>query len=122
MFSITFLYKLGRLKEALSILQFTDNSIGSCNYVSLLQCCIHQKALGQGKLIHAHITQKGFAATNTLLQNTLANMYAKCESVVVARRVFEEISEKNVGSWTVMISTYSRHGNVDICMYHYDHH
>jgi pentatricopeptide repeat protein len=112
-YHITTLCKLGRLKEALYILQFTDNSINSCTYVSLLQCCIRKKALGQGKLIHAHITQKGFIAANTLLQNTLANMYAKCESVVDARRVFDEISERNVCSWTVMISAYTLHGHVD---------
>ncbi|XP_057824127.2 pentatricopeptide repeat-containing protein At4g02750 isoform X2 [Cryptomeria japonica] len=43
------------------------------------------------------------------LQNALANMYVKCGSVVDARNVFDEMLERNVFSWTVMIAAYVRH-------------
>eukprot|EP01018_Ginkgo_biloba_P003196 Gb_11220 [translate_table: standard] len=107
--NVTTLCKQGRLKEALQILQFSDQWIDSATYVCLLQLCIKKKTLSDGKLIHAHMNERGFLS-DRYLQNTLMNMYAKCGSLVEARKVFDEMSKRDVYSWTMMISAYSRQG------------
>lgn len=101
--------KYHNLKEALQILQIADDWVDSSTYVSLLQGCIRKKSLPYGKLVHAHFNQAGFTA-GILLDNTLINMYFKCGSLVDARRVFDQMAERNVCSWTLMIAGYAKHG------------
>jgi pentatricopeptide repeat protein len=83
--------------------------IDSSAFVSLLQGCIKKKALSEGKLVHAHMAERGFLG-DKLLPNKLADMYAKCGSVGDARRVFDQMLKRNVFSWNVMISAYAKHG------------
>eukprot|EP01018_Ginkgo_biloba_P001833 Gb_01327 [translate_table: standard] len=103
------LNKHGQLKEALRILHVMDQGVDSSAYVSLLKVCIKKKALSEGKLVHAHMTERGFRA-NRILLNTLVNMYAKCGSLADARRVFDQMSERDVFSWAVMIAACGRRG------------
>eukprot|EP01018_Ginkgo_biloba_P013190 Gb_32456 [translate_table: standard] len=103
------LCKQGRLKEALQILHFMDQPIDNSTYISLLHLCVQKKALSEGKLVHKHINERGFMP-NMYLRNTLVHMYAKCGSLVDARGVFNDMPERDVFSWTVMIAAYSRHG------------
>jgi pentatricopeptide repeat protein len=103
------LCKQGHLKDAL--LHIANEDVDSFTYVFLLQACIKKKALTLGKLIHAHINERGFGfILERVLGNTLVNMYAKCGSLVDARRVFDQMSERDVCSWTLMISAYAKNG------------
>ena len=53
---LTALCTEGRLKEALHILNITDNYVhNSHTCVCLLQGCIKRKALPEAKLVHVHI-------------------------------------------------------------------
>eukprot|EP01018_Ginkgo_biloba_P032090 Gb_22770 [translate_table: standard] len=104
------LCKQGRVKEALHILHGADQGVGSSIYASLLQVCVDNKVLPEGKLTHAHIIQTGFKCQDIFLENTLLNIYAKCGSLVDARRVWDRMPKRNVISWTVMIAAYTRHG------------
>eukprot|EP01018_Ginkgo_biloba_P011199 Gb_27469 [translate_table: standard] len=103
------LCKHGGLKEALHILHNTEQRIASLTYVCLLQGCITKNALSEGKLVHAHMNNRGFMP-DTFFWNTLLNMYVKCGSLVDARGVFDQIPERDVFSWTVMIAAYARLG------------
>lgn len=98
-----------RLKEALHLLYFSEEPLDPSTYASLLQTCIDHKSLLGNKLIHAHITQTGFMEDRFLL-NTLINTYSKCGSLVDARRIFNQMSERNVFSWTIMIAAYAKLG------------
>eukprot|EP01018_Ginkgo_biloba_P019471 Gb_05259 [translate_table: standard] len=106
---MTTLYKEGRLKEALHILHLMDYP-GSSAYASLLQSCVNNKALQEGKLVHAHIILTGFEQ-DIFLETKLVILYAKCGSLVNGRRILEGMSRQNVVSWTAMISAYSRYGH-----------
>eukprot|EP01018_Ginkgo_biloba_P012858 Gb_31162 [translate_table: standard] len=103
------LCKQGRLIEALHMFYVMDEPVGVSTYVCLLRVCMKNKALSEGKLIHGHIHEKGISP-NRFLGNTLVNMYAKCGSLVDARSVFNNMCNRDVFSWTVMIAAYSRHG------------
>ncbi|KAH9310403.1 hypothetical protein KI387_025438 [Taxus chinensis] len=109
---LTALCKEGQLKEALHILLTTHNCLVHCStYDKLLQVCISKKALSEGKQIHSHINQTGFQFdTHKLLQNTLISMYNKCGSLVDARRVFDQMTERDLFSWNILIAAYKRHG------------
>eukprot|EP01018_Ginkgo_biloba_P003192 Gb_13222 [translate_table: standard] len=99
----------GRLKEALYILHVMDHCVDTSTYVCVLKACIKKKALAEGKIVHAHINEKGLMS-DILIQKTLLNLYAKCGSLVEAKRVFAQMLQLDVYSWTVMIAAYSRPG------------
>ena len=44
------------------------------------------------------------------LNGSVIILYTKCECLGSARHVFDEMHERNVVSWTVMISGYSQRG------------
>lgn len=97
----------GKLKEAMRILHAMDQSVDSSTYAYLLQTCTKKKALSEGKLIDFHMSEAGFKP-DICLANMLLTMYTKCGSLADARRVFDQIPEPNVISWTVMIAAYTR--------------
>eukprot|EP01018_Ginkgo_biloba_P002462 Gb_38483 [translate_table: standard] len=104
--------KEGRLKEALGALYVIDQQgvwVDLYTYASLLQGCVHMKALPEGKLVHAHIIQSGFHG-EILVGTKLVNMYTKCGSLVDGRRVLDEMPERNVVTWTSMIAAYAKNG------------
>ncbi|KAJ7563082.1 hypothetical protein O6H91_03G096300 [Diphasiastrum complanatum] len=102
----------GRLKEALHILELmiqqnTQAPISA--YVGLLKGCARRKALAEGKQVHALLVQNGLDS-DIFLGNILVDMYAKCGSVLDARKVFETMPEHNVFSWTAIISAHADKG------------
>ncbi|XP_060209692.1 pentatricopeptide repeat-containing protein At1g71420 [Lycium barbarum] len=47
--------------------------------------------------------------------NHLVNMYAKCGDLECAHHLFDEMPERNVVSWTSLISGYAQYGKIDRC-------
>eukprot|EP01018_Ginkgo_biloba_P000473 Gb_25129 [translate_table: standard] len=112
--NVSTLLKEGKLKEAVQILYLVQRGIGldSTTYARLLKGCANAKALAEGKRVHAHMIKFGIEP-DIVLVNSLINMYAKCGSVIDARQVFDNISEKELISWTAMISCYAQNGQGD---------
>ncbi|KAF4348590.1 hypothetical protein F8388_020986 [Cannabis sativa] len=67
-------------------------------------------------LLHTHILKSGFG-TNPIVQTALIDSYSRRFDVDVrdARQVFDEMPDRNrnVVSWTAMISGYTRVGDID---------
>ncbi|KAJ7531184.1 hypothetical protein O6H91_14G035500 [Diphasiastrum complanatum] len=78
-------------------------------FLNLLDACISISSLEHGKLMHACISGCGLAS-DLALANALINMYGKCGSPEHARFVFEKMLERDVVSWTSMISVCAQHG------------
>eukprot|EP00268_Persea_americana_P035232 TRINITY_DN34793_c1_g1_i1.p1 TRINITY_DN34793_c1_g1~~TRINITY_DN34793_c1_g1_i1.p1 ORF type:complete len:754 (+),score=125.68 TRINITY_DN34793_c1_g1_i1:625-2886(+) len=74
--------------------------LGACNQITALQ---------YGRGVHAFVTKEGFAA-DVFVGTALINMYAKCGSLGCSRRVFDEMPEKNLVSWSAMVAGYGLHG------------
>lgn len=106
------LCRQGRLKEALQILHNNmEHYAESSVYVTLLQSCVSKKDMPQGKIVHAYIIQTGlFECQETFLLNNLLTLYAKCGSLADARRVLSQMADRDVVSWTAMITVYARYG------------
>ncbi|XP_023531439.1 pentatricopeptide repeat-containing protein At4g32430, mitochondrial [Cucurbita pepo subsp. pepo] len=67
--------------------------------------CGHERNLELGKQIHCLTVKIGFE-THTSVGNVLISTYSKCEVIDDAKSVFEIIDDRNVISWTTMISLY----------------
>ncbi|KAF2319835.1 hypothetical protein GH714_019526 [Hevea brasiliensis] len=64
------------------------------------------------KLVHAQIAKSGFGQY-PVVQTALVDSYSRSSSDIgFARQLFDEMSEKNVVSWTAMISGYTRVGQI----------
>ncbi|KAJ7519088.1 hypothetical protein O6H91_20G022200 [Diphasiastrum complanatum] len=78
-------------------------------YVAVLKACARTADLKSGRSIHSHINESGFRS-NLFVGNALLHMYAKCGSLVEARRVFDNLSGKDVVSWNAMVTAYAQIG------------
>eukprot|EP01018_Ginkgo_biloba_P019045 Gb_02375 [translate_table: standard] len=78
--------------------------------VSVLPACAHLGDVQQGKWIHGYIVKSGFMV-NVFVQTALIDMYAKCGTMDAAHRLFDNMSTRNVVSWSAMIAGYLQNGN-----------
>lgn len=76
-------------------------------FVSILRAIGSPIVLELGERIHARIVTAGFQGDVTV-GTALINMYCKCGSLELARKVFNEMRERNVVTWTTMISGYAQ--------------
>ncbi|KAK7363244.1 hypothetical protein VNO77_05378 [Canavalia gladiata] len=75
-------------------------------YSELIKCCLAHGAVREGKRVHHHIFSNAYQP-KTFLINTLLNMYVKFNLLEEAQLLFDKMPERNVVSWTTMISAYS---------------
>ncbi|XP_057865239.2 pentatricopeptide repeat-containing protein At1g09410, mitochondrial [Cryptomeria japonica] len=79
---------------------------------SVLPACGHMETVEYGRAIHGSIFVKGFCC-DIVVGSALVDMYVKCRRVQDARKVFEEMPERNVVSWTAMIVGCLQDGYLD---------
>lgn len=77
--------------------------------VSALSACSRIGALDAGVWIHEYILGNGFRI-NREIGTALVEMYAKCGEIERANRVFCDLKEKDLLTWSVMISGWAIHG------------
>ncbi|XVE65636.1 hypothetical protein DITRI_Ditri08aG0016200 [Diplodiscus trichospermus] len=78
-------------------------------FATTVKACSILGDLRRGKQIHAHVEIFGFQF-NLVVCSSLVDMYGKCNEVDFARRVFDSMEDKNVVSWTSMITAYAQNG------------
>ncbi|XP_042465086.1 putative pentatricopeptide repeat-containing protein At3g13770, mitochondrial [Zingiber officinale] len=84
-------------------------TFGLADYDDLLRGCTRRRAIKEGRVIHAHMIKSHFV-TSVRLANRLLVMYVKGGSLEDARQVLDGMSQRDVISWTAMMSGYSQHG------------
>lgn len=87
---------------------------------TVLPACTHLAALMHGREIHGYMIVNGLGKEGTnnefddvLLNNALMDMYAKCGNMRDAHMVFDNMTEKDVASWNIMITGFAMHGYGD---------
>ncbi|XP_052186172.1 pentatricopeptide repeat-containing protein At5g27110 [Diospyros lotus] len=78
-------------------------------FIAILTACSQLAALEQGKEIHKSITASKLES-NEIVMGALLDMYAKCGAVNEASRIFDQLPERDLVSWTSMITAYGTHG------------
>ncbi|XP_068664031.1 pentatricopeptide repeat-containing protein At2g02980, chloroplastic-like [Aristolochia californica] len=103
-------------KEPISLyhrmLQIGLASPNSFTLAFVLKACAIVMAAREGTQIHSHVF-KYRLDSSPFVQTALLNFYSKCEEISVARKVFDEITEKNIIMWSAMINGYARIGLVN---------
>ncbi|OMP06987.1 hypothetical protein COLO4_07723 [Corchorus olitorius] len=77
--------------------------------VAVLAACADLGALDLGRRVHEYSKRCGFGR-NVRVSNTLIDMYVKCGCLEEARKVFDEMEERTVVSWSAMIQGLAMHG------------
>ncbi|KAJ9182152.1 hypothetical protein P3X46_006178 [Hevea brasiliensis] len=78
----------------------------SRSFVFALKACEQFSRVLVGKSIHSTIWKMGFVCA-LLVQNGLIHFYSVHGCLILARKVFDEVSLRDVVSWTSMIDGYS---------------
>jgi pentatricopeptide repeat protein len=104
--------KCGASEDAFKVyreLQQEGVGLNRVTYICILKACANLTALAEGRQLNLNIIEAGLRA-DIWIQNALIDMYAKCGSLVDARKVFDTMPRRDVVSWTVMIDALSQHG------------
>ncbi|KAL3628969.1 hypothetical protein CASFOL_028015 [Castilleja foliolosa] len=81
------------------------------SYVSTLRQCVETSSLRKTTAIHAKLIKTSKVDSDSLfIHNHLVNAYVKCGDVWSGLHVFDEMPEKNVVSWTVLIAGFVQKG------------
>ncbi|KAK9271928.1 hypothetical protein L1049_002294 [Liquidambar formosana] len=92
------------------------------DYVTLLSgihACSVSSSFQQARFIHGFIT-RNFFEFQVALETALVDLYVKCGSIKYARKVFDRMQERNLISWSTMISGYGMHGHGEEALYLFD--
>ncbi|KAH9603961.1 hypothetical protein KSS87_023564, partial [Heliosperma pusillum] len=93
--------------EALNLFSrmWVDPSVGLDNFVLsvALKACGLDNNIVFGKLLHG-VSLKNSLVNSVFVGSSLVDMYAKCREISESCRVFDEMPERNVVSWTAIIT------------------
>ncbi|XP_024168862.1 pentatricopeptide repeat-containing protein At2g13600 [Rosa chinensis] len=81
---------------------------------SMVSACASLDAVKEGQQIHACVMKCDKYRNDVVLGNALVDMYAKCNRINEARRVFDGMSIRNVVSETSMVSGYAKAASVEV--------
>ncbi|MED6112408.1 hypothetical protein PIB30_118546 [Stylosanthes scabra] len=80
-------------------------------FTSVLAACSQLAALEKGKDVHKLIIERKLE-DGEVVMGALLDMYAKCGAVDEAFGIFRILPERDLVSWTSMITAYGSHGRV----------
>ncbi|PHT54677.1 hypothetical protein CQW23_03163 [Capsicum baccatum] len=101
----------------LSYFSTTNNAqYSSQTYATLFHACarLHRLDIGR-KILHHHHYTHSHAPQQLYAINHLLNMYAKCGDLECARQLFDHTPQRNIVSWTCLVSGYAQYGMTDQC-------
>ncbi|KAL6630503.1 hypothetical protein ACP70R_002638 [Stipagrostis hirtigluma subsp. patula] len=91
--------------EAMGMLR-EGKTVRSAMYVPLLHRCAETGSLGAARAVHGHMAKTGTSA-DMFVATSLVNVYMRCGATLDARRLFDGMLEKNVVTWTALMTGYN---------------
>lgn len=86
----------------------------SFTFTTLLKACGVREDLILGMQLHAQIVSIGGFSEDLYVGNTMIDMYVKCGFLELGRKVFDDMAERDVISWTSLIVAYARRGDLEV--------
>ncbi|KAG0478591.1 hypothetical protein HPP92_013310 [Vanilla planifolia] len=102
----------GRCSEAVAIfrrMQAEGFEPDDVSIVSVLPACVELGALELGRWIHTYAERHGLLQ-KMVICNALIEMHAKCGSIDDAIKLFDNMPQRDVISWSTMICGLAQHG------------
>ncbi|CAA0807762.1 Pentatricopeptide repeat-containing protein [Striga hermonthica] len=84
-----------------SAIGYNEYSLGGA-----LTACVKSRDLRLGKQFHCQVLVLGFLSS-VILSSSLVDAYAKCGELGFARRLFDEMTERDIVAWTTLVSGYA---------------
>lgn len=97
--------------EAFELFSHIDSEVGvdAFTFASLLSGAASVGAVGKGEQIHSRVLKAGIQSSQSVC-NALISMYSRCGNIEAAFQVFEGMEDRNVISWTSIITGFAKHG------------
>ncbi|KAK9292826.1 hypothetical protein L1049_020806 [Liquidambar formosana] len=95
--------RVGLFDEAVALFLKMDVEPNIATFVSVLVACGRLGYLSLGRGIHGLVYKRTFGM-GLVVGNALMDMYVKCECLCEAKRIFDELPERDIVSWTSVIS------------------
>ncbi|ESQ48463.1 hypothetical protein EUTSA_v10022068mg [Eutrema salsugineum] len=81
------------------------------NLVRILRVCTKNGLSDQGGQVHGFLLKSG-SGLDMYMSNYLIDMYCKCREPFIAYKVFDNMPERNVVSWTALMSGHVYNGDL----------
>ncbi|XP_059629673.1 pentatricopeptide repeat-containing protein At1g19720-like [Cornus florida] len=79
---------------------------------TILKACSAVQLLSSGKMVHGYVIRKQLL-TDVFVGNALIDLYANCDDLRSSKYVFDTMRERDVVSWTALVSAYMDGGLLD---------
>ena len=88
-----------------------DNNVCPSNFtfVAATKACAQLKFMDDGRSIHLQIVKQGLES-DAFVGSTVVDMYAKCGSLVEAKKTFDLMPCRGVVFWNALIICYTEYG------------
>ncbi|KAK2978709.1 hypothetical protein RJ640_026927 [Escallonia rubra] len=83
--------------------------VNSVTMLNLLEACSSSAELKRSKWAHGVAIRRGFA-TEVAVGTAILDMYSSCGEIEATRKAFDQISQKNIVSWSAMVAAYGMNG------------
>ncbi|KAF5454233.1 hypothetical protein F2P56_023913 [Juglans regia] len=93
--------------------------LDSVSLLSVIHACSNLASFQQARFIHGFIT-RGFLENQISVETALVDLYVKCGNLLYARKIFDNMRERNIISWSTLISGYGVHGHGREALYLFD--
>ncbi|CAN6468138.1 unnamed protein product [Victoria cruziana] len=74
----------------------------------VFKACSDLRLVSNGTSVHANVIKTGHHANDLYIQNALMVFYCSCGDTETARKLFDEMPQRDVVSWTTLISGYAK--------------
>lgn len=82
----------------------------SITLLGVIRACLALGSFSQACFVHGFVIRRLFG-NQIVVETAIVDLYVKCGSLIYARKVFDNMKERNVISWSTMISGYGLHGH-----------